>query len=178
MEYGKLLIDKAAKICGSRYKLAQRMGVSESNLGSVVAGRRGLPVEWVPELAEIAGEDPREALAWCVAEKLPEGSRGRALLGGVCRTGVAAMLLLCVVLGPLLPSSGYAKTSSELTSYTLWNIWRTVRRLFFRARGIGAGCPAARPWTLGLFTTPRRGHADGWALSVSGGTGLQRDQDE
>lgn len=159
MEYGKLLIDKAAKICGSRYKLAQRLGVSESNLGSVVAGRRGLPVEWVPELAEIVGEDPREALAWCVAEKLPEGSRGRALLGGVYRTGVVAMLLECIVLGQPQPSNAYEVGRANSTSYTSWNIWRTVRRLFFRTRGIGAGGPAARPWTLGLFADPRRGHA-------------------
>lgn len=118
MEYSLSLIDKAAEICGSRYRLAQVLKVSESNLASVKAGRRALPLEWVPELAEIAGEDPRDALAWVMAERLPEGSRARALLGGACRTGVAAMLLLCVVLGPLLPSSGYAKASSDLTSYT------------------------------------------------------------
>jgi DNA-binding transcriptional regulator YdaS (Cro superfamily) len=127
MEYSLSLIDKAAEICGSRYKLAQRLKVSESNLASVKAGRRSLPLEWVPELAELAGVEPRDALARVMAERLPEGSRARALLGGDCRTGAAVMLLLCVVLGPLLPSTSYAKASADLTSYTSWNMRRVAR---------------------------------------------------
>lgn len=165
MEYGKLLIDKAGEKCGSFYRLSKETGFPQSHISEVRSGKRNLPVEWVPVLAELVGEDPRDALARVVAERLPEGSRARALLGGAYRTGVAAMLLLCVVLGQPQPSNAYEVGRANSTSYTSWNIWRTVRRLFFRTRGIGAGGPGARPWTLGLFADTRRGHAAGWALT-------------
>lgn len=109
MEYGKSLIDKAGKVCGSFYKLHQETGFSEGNISKVRSGKRPLPLEWVPVLAEIAGEEPREALARVMAEQLPEGSRARAILGGVRAAGVAAMLLFFVVPALLLPSQSYAK---------------------------------------------------------------------
>lgn len=163
MAYGKLLIDKAGEKCGSFYRLSKETGFPQSHISEVRSGKRTLPVEWVPVLAELVGEDPRDALARVVAERLPEGSRARALLGGVYRTGVAVMLLLYVVLGPLLPSSGYAKASADLTSYTSWNIWWTLRRLFFRTRVVRTCSLRARPWKLGLFSDPRRGRSEGLA---------------
>lgn len=82
MEYGKTLIDKAGQMCGSFYKLSQTTGWSEGNISKVRAGKRPMPPEWAPVLAELTGEDPREALARVVAEQAPEGSRVRAILGG------------------------------------------------------------------------------------------------
>lgn len=71
MEYGKALIDKAGKVCGSFYKLHKETGFSEPAISQIRAGKRMLPLEWVPVLAEIAGEDPRDALARVMAERLP-----------------------------------------------------------------------------------------------------------
>ena len=118
MEYGQTLIDKAGEKCGSFYKLAHEMKISEGNLSKVRRGLRPLPIEWVPELAEIVGIDARDAVAEVLAEQLPEGSRARAILGGVQAAGVAAMLLFSVVLGLLQPlktyAAGDAKTSQAI----------------------------------------------------------------
>jgi len=135
MEYGQTLIDKAAKVCGSFYKLSKATGFPESNMSAIKAGRRALPLEWVPELAEIAGEDPRDALARVMAERLPEGSRARAILGGVRAAGVAAMLLFFVSLALLQPSNGYAKTRTEIdllyiVEHAISRLWSRLKSLF------------------------------------------------
>lgn len=114
MEYALALIDKAGKLCGSFYKLHKETGYPQSHISEIRAGKRALPLEWVPVLAEIAGEDPREALARVMAERLPEGSRARAILGGVRAAGVVALLLLCVGWLTLQPSTGYARTMEKV----------------------------------------------------------------
>lgn len=45
MEYGKALIDKAGKVCGSFYRLSQITGWSEGNISKVRTGKRPMPVE-------------------------------------------------------------------------------------------------------------------------------------
>lgn len=108
MQYGITLIDKAGQMCGSFYKLHKETGFPQSTISDIRAGKRALPLEWVPVLAELAGVDARDALAQAMAERLPEGSRARAILGGVRAAGVAAMLLFFVVLGLLQPLTSYA----------------------------------------------------------------------
>lgn len=129
MEYGKALIDKAGKVCGSFYKLHKETGFSEPAISQIRAGKRMLPLEWVPVLAEIAGEDPRDALARVMAERLPEGSRARAILGGVRAAGVVALLLLCVVCLTLLPSTGYARTTEKVNPLYIVECGRRVLAL-------------------------------------------------
>ena len=154
MEYGKTLIDAAGKRCGSFYKLAEEMKQSEGNISKVRAGKRQLPLEWVPELAEIAGVDPAQALARVMAERLPEGSRARAILGEVLAGGAAVMLLFFVVLGLLLPLPTYAEhitaNSKHSTVYTSWNVlgrrWQAFWRFAFQG-------PQLLP---GLSTTSHR----------------------
>lgn len=80
MNYGLTLIDKCGEICGSFYKLAKRTGFAEQTISNIRTGKRDIPMEWVPVLADIAGVDPREALALVLAERLPEGSPARAIL--------------------------------------------------------------------------------------------------
>jgi len=115
MEYGKALIDKAGKMCGSFYKLSKATGFPQSHISEIRSGKRLVPLEWVPVLADIAGVDAREALALALAERLPEGSKARAILGEVRAVGVAALLLSCCVLGLLLPSTGYAQMAEKLS---------------------------------------------------------------
>lgn len=109
MAYAETLLDKAGEMCGSFYKLAQETGFKQSTISEIRARKRKLPLEWVPVLAELAGENPREALARVMAEQLPEGNRARAILGGVQAAGAAAMLVFFIVPGLLLPSQSYAK---------------------------------------------------------------------
>lgn len=80
MNYGQSLIDKAGKICGSFYKLSKRTGFAQATISEIRKGKRDLPMEWVPVLAEISQVDAREALALVLAEKLPEGSEARQIL--------------------------------------------------------------------------------------------------
>jgi len=133
MEYGIALIDKAGKVCGSFYRLSKETGFPEGNISKIRKGERELPLEWVPVLAEIAGVDAREALAMAMAERLPEGSRARAILGGVRAAGVAALLLLCCVLELVKPSIGYARTSAGVDF--LYIVERA--RAWFRRQGFG-----------------------------------------
>lgn len=93
MGYAKDLIDKAAEMCGSRYKLAKAIGVSESHLSEAASGKRSVPLKWVPCLAAVARVDAKDALARAMAEELPETSIGRAALKGVTAAGVAVLLL-------------------------------------------------------------------------------------
>lgn len=148
MEYGKTLIDKAAEKCGSRYKLAKQTGISEGNLCKVHKGERSMPAEWAPLLAEQAGVDPVQALAQVVAEQAPEGSRVRALLGGVFRTGVAGMLLACVSLGHSPRAEAGPADACQLDNLYIVECWQGLRRLFFRARGLLCGWAAHRPQTM------------------------------
>lgn len=142
MEYGKALIDKAGKMCGSFYKLSQVTGWPEGNISKVRAGKRQMPAEWAPVLADIAGEDPREALARVVAEQAPEWSRVRAILGGARAAGAAVMLLFFVVLALLPQSNAYASGKPRVNTLYIVECGRALRRLFFRARS-GWACSQA-----------------------------------
>ena len=148
MEYSLSLIDKAGEICGSFYKLSKALSVSESNIASVRAKRRALPLEWVPELAEIVGVDAREALACVMAERLPEGSRARAILGGAQAAFVAAMLLFFVSLGLLQPLTGYAAETRKVNPLYIVEYWLAILCVFFMARGEGPGRRTHRPRTM------------------------------
>lgn len=159
MIYGQTLIDKAAKVCGSAYKLSKETGFSEANISRVRAGKRELPIEWVPVLAEIAGVNARDAVAEVLAEQMPEGSRARAILGGVRAVGVAAMLLFFVVLGLLQPLTTYAAEGSAASHPTHRGIWAMVKLLFFMARGQHPGRRKPSPCqSLWQANAPNRRH--------------------
>lgn len=65
------LIDKAAKVCGSRYALAKRMHVSDSMLGQMARGTRPIGPRIAARVAAIAGADPR----LCALVALVEAAR-------------------------------------------------------------------------------------------------------
>jgi hypothetical protein len=91
MEYGKWLIDTAAKACGgSRYALSQTTKIPEQNLSAVYLGKRQFPLAWVVPLAELAGVDPSKAWAEVTAER----ARKKPLGSGFYSLGVAAVTLL------------------------------------------------------------------------------------
>ena len=56
------MIDRAAKVCGSKAKLAARLGVDGQRLWNWKSGRRPMPDEKIVELAHIAGVNPIKAL--------------------------------------------------------------------------------------------------------------------
>lgn len=97
MQYVKPLIDKAAEVCGSDSKLAERMGVHRVVIAEMRSGKRSISPATAAELADIAGEDAREAAIAAILE----GAKGtrregvlRDILGKALAAGVAAMLVI------------------------------------------------------------------------------------
>lgn len=95
MQEFKTLIDKASKMCGSDAALARRMGVHQPSIAEMRSGKRKISPVTAAELADIAGEDAREAALYAVIESA-RGTRRevamREILGKVRAAGEAAML--------------------------------------------------------------------------------------
>lgn len=96
MQYVKALIDKASKVCGSDSALAERIGIPRQNIYLMRTGKRQVSPATAAELADIAGEDAREATIAAVIE----GARGtrregvlREILGKALAAGVGGMLV-------------------------------------------------------------------------------------
>lgn len=85
----------AAKKIGSRYKLGKRMDFAESTISEIMAGRRDLPVNKVPELSDIAGVEVDDYLHKVLIENEKDPIRKErliAILGKVGAAGVAVLL--------------------------------------------------------------------------------------
>lgn len=96
MEYAKTLIDKASKVCGSDKALAERMGIYAADISHLRAGKRPLSPELAAELADIAGEDAREAAIAAIIMRNENNRKGavlREILGKALAAGVAGMLV-------------------------------------------------------------------------------------
>ena len=94
MEYAKTLIDKASKICGSDKALAERMGIYAADISHLRAGKRPLSPELAAELADIAGEDAREAAIAAIIMRNENNRKGavlREILGKALAAGVVGM---------------------------------------------------------------------------------------
>lgn len=71
------LIEKAAQIAGSDYRLAQILGVERTAVSNWRHGQRPCPVDLRAVMASIAGEDPQEELLEAIGERLSEDRRER-----------------------------------------------------------------------------------------------------
>lgn len=115
---GHTLIDAAAKVCGSRYKLAKRLGLSQSYLSMVCKGERALAPLTAARIAEIAGLDPQQALTAATIENEKDPDKREALKQLFSRAGAAAMLAFCIVGGSLQPSPATAAASNDAQDTT------------------------------------------------------------
>ena len=94
MTTGKDLIDKAAKVCGGYKALAERLEIPAPNISLMKAGKRAISPATAAELADIAGEDARQAAIDAIIERNEKNRKGpllREILGKDQAAGGAAM---------------------------------------------------------------------------------------
>lgn len=128
MEEVQTLIDSAAKVCGSRYKLSKRIDVAQSHLSEMASGKRGIPPRVAAKLADVAGLDPRDALVIATIEREKDPAERAALTAIFFRTGAAAMLGICIVGSLLLPSPAMATNTTNADapktgSFPAWAVY-------------------------------------------------------
>jgi hypothetical protein len=75
-----LLIDKAASIAGSKYKLARQIGYTDQEVHGWTKGTKTCPLEAQILLAETAGLQPESVLAWAIVERQKNEKRKEALI--------------------------------------------------------------------------------------------------
>lgn len=96
MESVQPLIDKASKVCGGDSALAEKMGIPRQNVYLMRAGKRPISPATAAELADIAGDDAREAAIAAVIESA-KGTRRegvlREILGKAIAAGAAGLLV-------------------------------------------------------------------------------------
>ena len=115
---GHALIDKAVKVCGSRYKLAKRVGLSQAYLSRVYNGEQDLGPLAAAQIADVAGLDPTEALKAAHIENEKDPDKREALKQLFSRAGAAAMWVFCIVGGSLQPSPATAAASIDAQGTT------------------------------------------------------------
>lgn len=96
MESVKPLIDRASEMCGGDSALAEKMGIPRQNVYLMRTGKRQISPATAAELADIAGDDAREAAIAAIIESA-KGTRRegvlREILGKALAAGVAGMLV-------------------------------------------------------------------------------------
>jgi len=96
MQYVKPLIDSASEMCGGNSALAEKMGIPRQNVYLMRTGKRPISPATAAELADIAGDDAREAAIEAIIESA-KGTRResvlREILGKALAAGVAGMLV-------------------------------------------------------------------------------------
>jgi len=85
------MIDRGAKICGSKSELARRLDVSPQTLYNWETGRRSMPDEQIDALATLTGYDPIKALGKYHHEWMRKKTAGNA------RAGIAVALSFLAV---------------------------------------------------------------------------------
>lgn len=138
MESVKALIDKAAEVCGSDSALAERMGIDRPNISLMRSGKRSISPATAAELADIAGDDAREAAIAAILESA-RGTRRegvlRAILGKGLAAGVAGMLAISYSEDSNFTMETIAKSNTP--------IYFVIHRIYLMCRSIRASRKAA-----------------------------------
>ena len=106
------LIDRAARLCGSKAALAEKLGVMPQHLSQWASGSRTCQPEDIAAMAHIAGFDAMEFLARAIVRKA-EGTKKGALL----KSG----------LGKYLPATGEAMNSNGGAAEGSSGVARSIR---------------------------------------------------
>lgn len=102
MATGKELIDRALKVCQTRYALAKRLNFNEGNLNAIYRGKNPMPPGLAARIAEVAGEDPALSALETLAAKETDPA-ARAELARLFRLPAGAVsTVAAIVAGALL----------------------------------------------------------------------------
>lgn len=136
MQSVAMLIDKAANVCGSYTALAERMGIPVQNISLMKSGKRAISPATAAELADIAGDDAREAAIAAVIESA-KGTRRegvlREILGKAIAAGVAGLLVFSYSGDSILAMETIAKNDLTIND-SIHRIYWLIRRAVVRLR--------------------------------------------
>ena len=149
MQYAESLIDKAIESCGSAAELARKMGIDRAEVTKLKQGKRPLSPELAAELADIAGDDAREAAIHAIIERNAEGRKGhllREILGKALAAGVAGMWVFFYSGDSISATKTIARTLDSLYIVSSRRIWRRVLQQIGRI---------VKAWCVSPQSTPR-----------------------
>lgn len=129
MQLGKDLIDSASNVCGGDAALARRLKISKSLLSMMRAGERAVTPAIAAEMADISGQDAREAIVTAVIEGEKKAER-RAMLLEILGKGLAAG-------GAALLASSYSngvKTVTTNSADSLTKSKQAIHRIYSKLR--------------------------------------------
>lgn len=136
MESVQPLIDKASKVCGGDSALAEKMGIPRQNVYLMRAGKRPISPATAAELADIAGDDAREAAIAAVIESA-KGTRResvlREILGKAIAAGVAGLLVYSYS-GDSISTMETIAAKADTTLNPIHRIYSLIRRAAVRLR--------------------------------------------
>lgn len=149
MQEKKTLIDKASEICGGDAALSRRMGISRALVSLMRSGDRKITPETAAELADIAGDDAREAAISALLENA-KGTRRegvlREILGKALAAGVAGMLVFSYNGDSIFATEKIANKLDSLYIVSSRRIWRRVLQQIVRI---------VKAWCVSPQSTPR-----------------------
>lgn len=136
MQSAQSLIDKASEVCGGDAALARRMGISKALISLMRSGERGITPGTAAELADIAGDDAREAVISAVIESA-KGTRKesvlREILGKALAAGVAGLLVFSYSGDSISATESIAKNDASVND-SIHRIYSLIRRAAVRLR--------------------------------------------
>ena len=149
MESVKPLIDRASEMCGGDSALAEKMGIPRQNVYLMRTGKRPISPATAAELADIAGDDAREAAIEAIIESA-KGTRResvlREILGKALAAGVAGMLVFSYNGDSISATEKIANKLDSLYIVSSRRIWRRVLQQIGRI---------VKAWCVSPQSTPR-----------------------
>jgi DNA-binding transcriptional regulator YdaS (Cro superfamily) len=119
VKLAEFLIDKAAQTCGSQAELARRMGIWPADVTQLKTGARPLSPEIAAELADIAGEDARQAAIDAIIER-NKGTRKEGAMRDILGKGLAAGVAVLLAFSYSADSiSAMADKTTRISAFTV-----------------------------------------------------------
>lgn len=138
MQDKKTLIDKASEVCGGDSALARRMGISRALVSLMRSGGRKITPETAAELADIAGDDAREAAIAAILEGA-KGTRRESVLRDILGKALAA----CVAAVLVFSYSDASNSATETIAKTGDSVYFAIHRIYSKLHSIWASLRAA-----------------------------------